>query len=660
MATKTLNVSDLVQWSAPKRVKTSMGDRNLRTAPATSDFWAAWKAGKQSLKDAGVSCSKDRTTGEWRACWWQPLSEDEQVEEHESLEASAALDANVDIPKPDGLEYLPYQRAGINYAMRREATLIGDEMGLGKTIQGIGVVNATPNAKSVLVICPASLRLNWQREMQKWLVHDLTVGIVQGGKAEHWKAEASYSDVVIINYEVVPKHLARIKKREWDVVIIDEAHKLKNPKAARTKAILGCPKEGKEAIPAGRRILLTGTPICNRPIELFTLASYLDPGNFGNFWAFAKRYADAHKTQFGWDFTGASNLDELHDRLRKSCMVRRLKSEVLTDLPAKVRQVVTISKEGFEELLEAEIDLHEKRNAAIRKIHALKAASVREGTDEYDEQVEELRNTERAAFTEMSARRRELAVAKAPMVVEHLKDTEDPVVVFAHHKDVVQILVDGLGQENCVVITGDTKLADRQVAVDRFQNGEVQFFVGNMQAAGVGLTLTRASHVVFAELDWVPGNVSQAEDRCHRIGQKNSVLCQHLVVEDSMDADMAAAIVAKQEVIDQALDAGIKELKVEEVQDMAVEFYLDDEPVEVVSEEKKAAIHECLRYLAGMCDGAKTEDDMGFNGLDTQFGKALAKREKLTDKMALAAQKMLVKYKNTQLGDLWTAVEEAE
>lgn len=659
MAIKTLNVSELVKWSEPKRVSTRAGDRNLRTADATSDFWAAWKADKQSLKEAGVSCSKDRKTGGWQACWWQPLSKDEQVEEHESLEASAALDADVDIPKPDGLEYLPYQRAGINYAMQREATLLADEMGLGKTIQGIGIVNATPDAKNVLVICPASLRINWKRELRKWLVHDLSIGIVSGGKAADWKAEAADSDIVVINYEVVPKHLARIKEREWDVIIIDEAHKLKNPKAARTKAILGCNKEDKEAIPAGRRILLTGTPICNRPIELFTLVNYLDPETFGHFWSFAKRYADAKKTRFGWDLSGASNLDELHDRLRKSCMVRRLKKEVLTDLPAKVRQVVTISQDEFKEQVQAEKELDEQRNALLRKIHALKASAARMQTDEYDEEIAELRSKERSTFTEMSAKRRELAVAKAPLVVEHLQDIEDAVVVFAHHKEVVRILVEGLGAENCVVITGDTKLEDRQVAVDRFQNGEVQFFIGNMQAAGVGLTLTRSSHVVFAELDWVPGNVSQAEDRCHRIGQKNSVLCQHLVVEDSLDAIMADKIITKQNIIDQALDAGIDELSIEEIQDLAVEIYINDE-APTVSAEKKAAIHECLRHLASRCDGAREEDDMGFNGLDSRFGKALAARHELTDKMATAAEKMLTKYKNTQLGHLWDAVEEAK
>lgn len=656
MSTTTLRVSELVKWSAPRRVSTRQGDRNLRTARATEEFWRAWKSSKDQLKAAGVSCSKDRDTGEWQACWWQPLSEEEQAEEHEALEASAALDANVDIPRPEGLEYLPYQRAGINYAMQREATLIGDEMGLGKTIQGIGVVNATPDAQNVLVICPASLKINWQREIEKWLVHDLSVGIVQGTKASSWLD----TNVVVINFEVVAKHLERIKKRDWDIIIIDEAHRLKNPKAARTKAILGSPRSGKEPIQAKRRILLTGTPICNRPIELHPLAGYLAPKQFGNFWNFAKRYAGARRTDFGWDFSGATNLDELHKRLRRHCMVRRLKSEVLTDLPAKVRQVVTISAEGFEEFIEAEKGVSDERAAALRRLHALKAVAAKEGTDDYDDEIEQLRKEERTAFTEMSKRRRDLAIAKAPLVVEHLQDIDHPVVVFAHHKAVVDILVEGLGRENCVVVTGETKMEDRQKAVDRFQAGEVQYFIGNIQAAGVGLTLTKSSHVVFAELDWVPGNVSQAEDRCHRIGQEDSVLCQHIVVDGSMDADMAARIVAKQQVIDQALDAGIDELEIEQVQDLAVKIYADENDVDPVSEQKKAAIHACLRHLAGMCDGAKSLDDMGFNGADARFGRALAVRDQLTNRMAAAAEKMLQKYKNTQLGSLWEAVEEAE
>jgi len=170
------------------------------------------------------------------------------------------------------------------------------------------------------------------------------------------------------------------------------------------------------------------------------------------------------------------------------------------------------------------------------------------------------------------------------------------------------------------------------------------------------------SRVVFAELDWVPGNVTQAEDRCDRIGQTNSVLCQHIVVDGSLDAVMAATIVKKQNVIDQAIDAGISDLTIEEVDDLVLEIYTPEKEGSgvSVSVEKKSAILDALRFLSARCDGAQSEDGIGFAGCDVHFGHSLAKRGELSGRMALAAEKMLQKYKNTQLGDLWTAIEECE
>jgi SWI/SNF-related matrix-associated actin-dependent regulator 1 of chromatin subfamily A len=149
-----------------------------------------------------------------------------------SIEASRATNANVAIPAPEGLDYLGYQKAGIAYAMERDACLIGDDMGLGKTMQAIGTINADAGARSVLVICPASLKLNWAKELRKWLVRPLSIGVAEG-------KVIPTTDVVIINYDIVSKHRAAIDAREWDILIVDEAHYLKNPKAGRTKAVLG-------------------------------------------------------------------------------------------------------------------------------------------------------------------------------------------------------------------------------------------------------------------------------------------------------------------------------------------------------------------------------------------------------------------------------------
>lgn len=190
-----------------------------------------------------------------------------------AIQASAQSDSDMDIPVPAGLSYLGYQKAGIAYAAPRNNVLIADEPGLGKTIQAIGINNIDPSINQVLLIVPASLKTNWQREWNKWDIKGLSVGVVKGGKPEHWPEEAQ---VVVINYDLIGKHLDRLHARQWDYLVVDEAHNLRNPKAKRTQLILGSRKRGAEVppIPARRKALLTGTPIVNRPVEL---AVVVDP-----------------------------------------------------------------------------------------------------------------------------------------------------------------------------------------------------------------------------------------------------------------------------------------------------------------------------------------------------------------------------------------------
>ena len=493
-----------LNWS--KGEKQSDG-RLLKTAKPTQEFWALWKAKKMAIKKAGYAVSK--VDDAWVVT--------QTVDDNAAIERSAATASDMEIPVPDGLAYLPFQKAGIAYACDRKNTLIGDEMGLGKTIQAIGVINVT-TPKTVLVVCPASLKLNWKIEMKKWLVAERTIDIVNGGGDQI----PANPDIIIINYDVLTKHAKALQSRTWDMVIMDEVHKIKNPKAKRTVVAV--------SIKAHRKVLLTGTPITNRPIELQPIAGYLDHKSFGNFFYFAKKYAGAYKSRFGWDFSGSSNLDELQRRLRQSFMIRRKKDEVLKDLPAKVRQVIVLpSKEYSNEL-----------------------------TKEFDALADAVEETsfEKVSFEKMSGVRHEMALAKVNDVVDHLIDLDHQVVVMAHHKDVVEGIKDGLEAlgKTVVTLTGDCNQVQRQNAVDTFQAGAADVFIGTIGAAGVGITLTKSSHVVFAELDWVPGNVSQAEDRCHRIGQQDSVLVQHLVVDGSLDARMAEVLVQKQKVLDRALD----------------------------------------------------------------------------------------------------------
>ena len=412
---------------------------------------------------------------------------------------------------PPGHNYLPYQVEGIQFAKDKCSVLIADEMGLGKTVQAIGWLNAHPEVETCLVVCPASLKINWAREMDKWLVSPCV-------------------DVTIVNYDVLHKMDMSVV---YDVVVFDEAHYLKTHDAKRSRLA--------RCIQARNKVLLSGTPILNKPIELWHLLHILDPQAWPlkSRMAYALRYCAAYQKRIGkksvWDVSGSSNLGELR-QLLAPIMIRRLKADVLKELPPKRRQILELPAAG---------------DIKIRRM--LKEWDERL---DYHAKVKGMKDPVSVMWTEMASMRREVALAKLPMaiqIIENAVESSGQVVVFAHHHEVIDKLAEHL--PSCVVVDGRTPLKDRQLAVDHFQHHHSKVFIGQIQAAGVGLTLTAASHVIFVELSWVPGEMSQAEDRCHRIGQTDSVLVQHLVLENSLDAKIAKALVRKQGVIERALDA---------------------------------------------------------------------------------------------------------
>jgi SWI/SNF-related matrix-associated actin-dependent regulator 1 of chromatin subfamily A len=636
-------------------------------------------ADKDIVKGAGARWNPDRKT------WWTDKSEvaaklaqgdaaaiaainAEREAAHAraqaSIIASRASTADIAVPAPQGLSYLGYQLAGVAYAQARQDTLIADEMGLGKTIQALGVVNIDKSISNVLVICPASLKLNWSREAKKWLTRPLRVSIANG-------AFPAAGGFVIINYEQVSKYRAQIDAIAWGLLIVDEAHYVKNSKADRTAHVLGRwnqdPKKAINPIRARRRLFLTGTPILNRPIELWTLVHALDRKGLGANWkSFAQRYCAGYQGRYGWTTDGASHLDELQAKLRSSIMIRRMKADVLTELPPKRRSVI-----AFEPLSEAEkaAIAHEAKTVVDteERLIALRArvdeARMWADPGAYKRAVAELNQAQFAAFTETSAVRHEVALAKVPQVVAHLKnclDSEDKIVVMAHHHDVIDEIAAALAEFGVVTFDGRQTLKARDESVARFQNDQsVRVFVGGIMAAGVGITLTASAHVVFAELDWVPGNLAQAEDRCHRIGQVDSVLVQHLVLDGSLDARMAQLLVEKMDVItaavddkgaDGALPAAPAPLAVPPV--VVPVATATQKPVQGpagngeqdMPAEQIEAIHEALKMLAGMCDGARMLDGAGFNRLDTSFGHDLAARSLLTQRQAIAGRKLVLKY----------------
>lgn len=580
----------------------------------------------------------------------------------EAVEASRATElsgSECDISVPAGEELLPFQQAGVASALRILAqgrgVILADEMGLGKTVQALAVAN-TVAAESVLIVCPASLRINWRNEADRWLVDAHETFVVTSGKDEIPPA----ASVVIVNDDLAWRSTIReqLMARKWGLMIVDEAHRMKSPTAKRSRGILGWydrrAKEDREGLAdrADRLILLTGTPLLNRPVELWNLIHAADPSEWSSFFQFARRYCDAHQDRHGWRFDGSSNLGELQTRLRAGVMIRRLKADVLTELPPKRRQVLCLPTNGLSALVEEEFGAWRAHEQEVRDLTA-EVESAGGDRERYAEAVSRLTEARNAAFGELAVVRRKLGIAKAPKVVEHLceqLESEQKIVVFAHHRDVVAALVAGLTEagHRTVQITGATTMSDRDRAVRSFQEDpDVRVFVGNIQAAGVGLTLTAASLVVFAESDWVPATITQAEDRIHRIGQRRSVLVQHIVLDGSLDARMARQLVAKQAVLDAAID----DAPLTVAADLAEET--TPKPGNVspsFGEEEREAALRALRYLAADdTDRARVLNGVGFSGIDTDIGHSLAECRSLTNRQVALAKKILRKYRRTQL-----------
>lgn len=425
--------------------------------------------------------------------------------------------------------YFPFQQTGIDFALAREGALIADAPGLGKTVQAIGVINEDLILRRILIVCPASMRIPWCRELEKWLERSLSVGVIGVNGEEDQERLFAESDITIINYDRLHRFARQIAATNYDICILDECHYAKSLEAKRTRVI--------QQIKARRRLALSGTPILNRPIELYPVLSWLAPQEWPpkDLLKFGHRYCGARHNGFGWDLSGSSNLDELSTRLRSTLMIRRTKMEVLPELPPKIRTVIELMPTpGMKEVIRRE-----------RAAYELPSLKVDHASIDWDH---------------LAVVRHETALAKLPLVIDYLHEMLEggiaKVVVFAHHRDVICHLREGLAQYHPVILIGGMGPRERQTSIDAFQSdGDVRLFVGNIQAAGVGITLAPASsHCVFAEMSWVPAEITQAEDRLHRIGTIDSVAVHHLVLERSLDAMMVRVLIKKQLILDAVLN----------------------------------------------------------------------------------------------------------
>ena len=572
----------------------------------------------------------------------------------ESVIESRLSNTDEEIPRPAGLEYRDYQKAGIAYANKRTHVLIGDDMGLGKTVQAIGIVNCMPEAKRVLIFCPASLKLNWFKEFMKWSIKTFHIGIAEGGKFP-------MSNVVIINYDIAHRHANAMREIDWDVIILDEAHYLKSQKAQRAIAIFGGTlSDGTKLKPlrAKRNVAMTGTPIPNRVMEIFSLIHWLDPEGLGkNRYFFEMQYAQGKEKK----------LIELQNKMRASFMVRRLKKDVLTELPPKNRQIIVIppQTEDAKRALATEKAQAEKNQAMLDELRI--AVELAKTDSSYEGTALTLKEAGKASFEELAKIRQEVAIAKVPMLVAYIEEVlevEQKVVIMAHHKTVVDALMDKLGKYKAVKIDGSMVNHMRQKSVESFQNDpNTRVFVGTIGAAGVGHTLTAARVIVFAELDWVPGNVTQAEDRVHRMGQRDNVDVIHFIMEGSLDQKIVSTLIEKQKEIELALDREtLQPSQVAATSDIPVTVggnaATDTLTPDRVQRESNLftsafveAVHEAVKMIAQSdSDQATERNGIGFNKIDSGIGNALAKKPRITPREAVLGLRIARRY-HKQLPD---------
>jgi SWI/SNF-related matrix-associated actin-dependent regulator 1 of chromatin subfamily A len=447
------------------------------------------------------------------------------------IEHDAAIDAVRRSRSPEGEklsceerlggELRPFQRAGVAYALEARRLFLADEQGLGKTVQALAALEED-DAFPAVVITPASLKLNWQREAEHWLPHR-SLHVVMGGGKPIPKA-----DITILNYEIVHAHRERLAVSRPKALILDESHYVKNPAAKRTRAV----RRLAESLPEGAfKLALTGTPVMNHPDELIAQLRILGRlEEFGSGARFKRR------------FQGAGAEERIHWHLRRTCFVRRLKKDVLPQLPEKRQVVVPVALDNTSEYRLAEKDVVawlQEQPLDLAELESKKAAVLRA------ERLAQLNILRRVAA------RGKLGAALA--WIDDFLESEEPLVVFAGHREIQEALVQRFPE--AVHVVGADSVTARDQAVETFQQPDGPLLmICSTRVGGQGLTLTRASNVAFLDLEWSPAMHDQAEDRTHRIGQRDAVTAWYLLAAETIDEDMATVLARKRGIVGAVTD----------------------------------------------------------------------------------------------------------
>lgn len=431
-----------------------------------------------------------------------------------------------------------FQEEACYFALSRSRSYLALDPGLGKTpVAGVvlqTLSNYNPKPIGGIYICPPFLTRNTEAELNKW-----APSLKVARQESNGVSKKPYNFLIIpdsiLHREEAQERIFKFcellnASDHLSVLIVDEAHRYKNDTAKRTQSLF------EKIVPYfSKQIYLSGTPMPNRPIELFPLLSSVAPEtiDYMNRFEYGKRYCDAHQNEFGWDFGGASNMGELVKNIMGKFMLRFKKS--ILPLPEKLEEMIIVSSdlpprlERISQQIKDTVDINDLIKGIIK---------IDLGKDELA----------------LATYRKELGILKAPTAAEYInycleENEEESILVFAIHKEVISILSKALDRYAPLVVTGDTRMELRHEMVKQFQTDKKRrVFIGNIQAAGIGLTLTKSTRVVFAEFSWVPADNDQASDRAHRIGQTSTVSVQYLVHRNSIDKNVIETVLKKRKV----------------------------------------------------------------------------------------------------------------
>jgi len=468
---------------------------------------------------------------------WGKFFENDELSDLWIPKAAIIKDNKVEIAEIDYSKYahrppLDHQRTAIEELLKNKKFILADDMGLGKTTSTI-IASLETGAKKILIICPASLKINWQREYQ--LYSDKTSYVCEG------KNYSEDAEIVIINYDIIKNfHDSKAHKNslmlksKFDLVIIDEAHYIQNVQAQRTKLINDL------ATNVNRLWLLTGTPMTSRPINYFNLLSLVDSPVAKNWMAYVVRYCAGYQFRVGprkvWNVMGASNLEELRDRTAAT-ILRRLKEDVL-DLPEKIITPVylRLRSKNYEELMGEYYNWYEKNPEESKNLSIQFTKLV---------QVRQLIADEKTQHT----------IELAENIIEQGKK----VIIFCNFTHSLDIIYRHFGKA-AVRLDGSTSKTQRQEAIDKFQEDEkIKVFVGNIKSAGTGITLTSGEAVIMNDLSFLPSDMAQAEDRAYRYGQKNNVLVYYPLFENTLEGIIYDIVNNKKRIIATVMGDGAQD-----------------------------------------------------------------------------------------------------